>query len=233
MKLITTAAAALLVTAVSASAASFDFGEYARDNGEGSWDYITGGDITDGGITVEAGSFLHDGVSVIEDARDTSVAYLDGPNSSDLNAGLGVCTAGIGGGGTGECLIGGDDNTGATPAGGASAGLFEGLVLRFSSAVTLSDLVFRDADHVVINSGLIAVGDATAEQPGDLTVWDIGGDFFDYGSTQWVFAAIGGEGIEFYIDGVTATTVPLPAAGWLLIGGLGGLAAMKRRKKAA
>lgn len=38
--------------------------------------------------------------------------------------------------------------------------------------------------------------------------------------------------IGWGIDNIHATEVPLPAAGWLLIGAFGGLAAMKRRRKA-
>jgi hypothetical protein len=41
----------------------------------------------------------------------------------------------------------------------------------------------------------------------------------------------GGDG--FGIDTITVSSVPLPAAGWLMIAGLGGLAAMRRRKRAA
>ena len=40
------------------------------------------------------------------------------------------------------------------------------------------------------------------------------------------------RGPDSYISAIAASPVPLPAAGFLLLGGLGGLAAMKRRKKA-
>lgn len=42
-------------------------------------------------------------------------------------------------------------------------------------------------------------------------------------------SSVGQDAFEF----TNVSAVPLPAAGWLLVGGIGGLAAMKRRKKAA
>ena len=47
---------------------------------------------------------------------------------------------------------------------------------------------------------------------------------------KWIGESAGGGGKSGY-DGFGI--VPLPAAGWLLLGGLAGLAAMKRRRKAA
>jgi hypothetical protein len=38
---------------------------------------------------------------------------------------------------------------------------------------------------------------------------------------------------SFTLDGAAITPVPLPAAGWLMLAGVGGLAAMRRRRKAA
>ena len=38
------------------------------------------------------------------------------------------------------------------------------------------------------------------------------------------------SGPEIYLSSLTATEIPLPAAGWMLIAGIGGLAAMRRRK---
>ena len=40
-------------------------------------------------------------------------------------------------------------------------------------------------------------------------------------------------GLSNYGTISTPNVIPLPAAGWLLIAGLGGLAAVKRRKRAA
>jgi hypothetical protein len=41
------------------------------------------------------------------------------------------------------------------------------------------------------------------------------------------------EQAAFKITSLTVSEVPLPAAGWMLIAGVGGIAAMKRRRKAA
>ena len=41
------------------------------------------------------------------------------------------------------------------------------------------------------------------------------------------------NGARFGVATTTASPVPLPAAGWMLIAGLGGLGLMRRRKRAA
>jgi hypothetical protein len=54
---------------------------------------------------------------------------------------------------------------------------------------------------------------------------------------QLVFRAGGFDGIgethDYAIESVTVSPIPLPAAGWLLIGGIGTLIAVRRRQKAA
>jgi hypothetical protein len=59
----------------------------------------------------------------------------------------------------------------------------------------------------------------------DLTMALFGDDFTN-ASTQ---LSTGG----FDVDSISVTAVPLPAAGFLLVGALGGLAALRRRRKAA
>jgi hypothetical protein len=44
---------------------------------------------------------------------------------------------------------------------------------------------------------------------------------------------LGGVNYAFTVSNVAPSTVPLPAAGWLLVAGIGGIAAMRRRKSAA
>ena len=167
---------------------------------------------------------MHDGV-LAEEIEDA--AYLDGP-SGGRQGGLGVCTRGYDGD---ECDIASDDNTGMSGGPGSGSGLFECLYIEFDTQVLLTGLVFRDGDHNVLDSGQLLLGDDTADSPLDLFAWNIGDALSDYWSDVWMFASTA-NGVEFYIDELSATTVPLPAAGFLLLGGLGGLAAMKRRKKA-
>ena len=44
---------------------------------------------------------------------------------------------------------------------------------------------------------------------------------------------VNGTGDGFGVDGVRIALVPLPAGGLLLLGAIGGLAALRRRKKTA
>ncbi|GHF74897.1 VPLPA-CTERM sorting domain-containing protein [Seohaeicola zhoushanensis] len=63
-------------------------------------------------------------------------------------------------------------------------------------------------------------------------------DIFTDGTTSYVYAYFddSGAGLDRDYDDmvvkITVSSVPVPAAGFLLIAGLGGLAALKRRKKA-
>ncbi|SMX22594.1 VPLPA-CTERM sorting domain-containing protein [Boseongicola aestuarii] len=55
---------------------------------------------------------------------------------------------------------------------------------------------------------------------------------FDNTEGTFRFSSQSGRTLASFSSSSFTTPIPLPAAGWLLIGGLGGLAAMKRRKKA-
>ena len=68
-----------------------------------------------------------------------------------------------------------------------------------------------------VTSGSINFGEQFTLEAGGFATFDI------------AYGAPFGDGATIDFD-VFATPVPLPAAGWLLLGGLGGLYAMRRRK---
>ena len=134
--------------------------------------------------------------------------------------------------------------------------IYEFITLTFNELVQFTDFVFRDDDHNVIEEGAIAMSldDPTSDDMVFVVV-DIAEladviSFHDFFSQTWSFARVDDYfcgshdtqeyadiGVEFptncvnfYIDGATVSQVPIPAAGWLLIAGVGGLAAMRRRK---
>lgn len=91
----------------------------------------------------------------------------------------------------------------------------------------------RDAGHNLITSQADAI-----EINGDFYDTDASGQVILTGlgaATSFIFTSNGtGPGDEIYLSVLDASLskVPLPAAGFLLLGALGGLGAMARRRKA-
>ena len=102
------------------------------------------------------------------------------------------------------------------------------------NAITLLDLD-RDFTNMMFTFFFEGGGSTTTGLPADVTL--LGTKTGDNSLRRYVFGdmgAITGFDLTTTDSGAVAslelTPVPLPAAGWLLIGGLGGLVAMKRRK---
>ena len=221
---------AFAVSAGAASAATYNFKELA-DGPAGESAYDT---YSIGGIDFTATQNL-DG-----DEPETAVVYLDANN-----AGMGVC-------GYADSL-GPNPDSGANVClnadGGQNAGddsiqfeKDEVLTLTTTGTPVLLESIWVNYNHDA-NSGefdaweWIIAGESYSG--GDLVPDTLGDD----GGSDWridlgivlelndpitIFTT---GGPNSYISALSATPVPLPAAGWLLLGGLGGLAAMKRRRK--
>lgn len=210
MKSIIAAAAVTAAMATGASAASVDinFEELVADIGEQG---------------VEGETFDFGGLSVT--LTSSADAYLDDV-SGGLPAGLGVCSTGLDA--DDECNVPGDDNV----------TMNETVTLTFSQAVlSVSDFVFRAATHEDISDsndflmvswvdGLGPFGGAStfAGVENFISVAQVG----DITELTFSFADT-----EFYLSSFTAeiASVPLPASILLLGGALGGLGAMRRKRK--
>ena len=176
-------------------------------------------------------------------------AFLDAPDSGILNskyayldsqsggnpAGLGVCH-GING--SKQCVPSNDDNV--------TAG--EVLILEFSEQVTVSDIVFRDANHhlfslvdpssdfeLFIDHSYVGRKLLSDPQPGNDswvgTIFSFATDDFDAISDLFL-----GDEDQLYLtelaaQGTTlpASVVPIPASAWLFGSALGLLAWVRRR----
>jgi len=111
------------------------------------------------------------------------------------------------------------------------------VIFRFSEAIALNRIIFEDiegADDVtfVTSTGF---GGAIEFDIQDLAFDDTDGDegFVDFGGRKITAFGIGARGKydSFRISRVEVNSVPLPAAGWMLLAGVGGMAAMRRRAK--
>lgn len=214
--------------------ATWDQGVSAHETGaigatDGFWDGSIAGGAAGGGV-IEVKASPLGGTSTTPDPVGSQHAFLDADRGSGP-AGLGVCSTGISGDFLSRCSsnftrAGG---TGVNDAGDDNVADPEVLELMFNQEVKLALGAITDSNHdpaignveISVDGGEwmdVAVFDGLFTDPGTLR-----------GTTFW-FRPDDGQG---YLAGVVASTVPVPAGAWLLIGGLGMLGAARRRRKAA
>lgn len=128
-------------------------------------------------------------------------------------------------------------------------GTDEGLVLHFDHAVKLTKLGFS---HVDKNDDVMVAAMSDVDYaPSEMFTYDLHADGTNSkggynGNSKWEWISLPHMVSDMFLVGTTdwkddwglkyvyvekIDPVPLPAAGWMLIAGMGGLAAMKRRSK--
>lgn len=215
------AAAILLSASTAANAASIDFSNIATGG-------LLLGPFNVGGaaLTIDADTF-----NVVQPA---SLPIFDITLNNDVDAAVTVDNEGLGVDNGGGANPGSDDVDGRN--------FNDILLFSFDRAVDLFRIDFDNTDN---NDDFVffAISDAF-ELAGSISVefFDIGSDgsdegFFNFGPA--IAGTIFGIGAvqnndNFRVEGMTVevSAVPLPAAGLMLLAGVGGLAAMRRRKKA-
>ena len=201
-------------------ASTFNFAAYADGNLAGST-AVTG--LGEAGY--ETFSATNDSITVTATGSNSSgvkaYAYLD----SD-KAGLGVCSTGLNDTSLGknQCVVRSDDNVTAN----------ESVTLDFGGDVKIDYLELVDANHsdafggyfdLIIDGILFSPSILLETNP--VAVLGLIGRTFE-------FVNIGGRpGDEFYINNISVSTVPVPAAGILFASALFGAGALGRRKKKA
>jgi len=221
------------LASTSAHAATFNFGDYAdgdnsnaatfsnslSNSGLGEFGYDSYS-VTNAGITVTAsGSYVDDS----GDTQDAS-AYLD---SRFRNlAGLGVCKTLSG---TNQCNPSSDDNITHN----------ETLTLVFDTTVSLDGLRFVNGEHFTNFSGdfLLRINnDDSLLHTLSLAEFPLLGSTVDFIGNTFEFISLAGLSSgseeEFYLNTLTVSAVPVPAAAWLFGSALFGFAGLKRFKKA-
>lgn len=236
------AAAALTIMASQVDAATFHFDLDATDfwnanvpnasRYEGTFNQVYGIDTVDGNARATAagtvGKNTVDGITVTASATKPGAVAHPFMDSRGPLAGLGVCSSG---------LISSGPNTGksqCSSAIGTSPGddnlLFSELLeLQFGGmTVAIDGLQIRDANHNLINNTLDAIlinntSYATGANGQVILAGLTAASVFEFTSST--------SQKEIYLSVLEVSKVPLPAAGFLLIGAIGGLGAMSRRKK--
>lgn len=227
------AISAAAVFAVPASAATFDFAAMAdnffanntaiKGNGtakyEATFDQLevstTGSLLTDGGVSVTSATATHTG--------GPAHAFFDAGR-----AGLGVCHSGF----TGTVSsLGGNVSNCSTNFGSRTSddNITENEVLSvtFSKVVAITDILFRNAIHGLANGTLVIDGSEQQIAAGKLSETALAA--LGKAST-FTFGYGGTNPTQIYLTSAAVSPVPLPAGVVLLLTGLAGLGAMRRRR---
>lgn len=199
------ATAALVTIGASAHAATFDFGAmgdaYESDFAAfAAWD---AGNVD---------PFLEDGGVTLTNITATGPGGKVGYFDDGVKNGLGACTI----------VASGPDSCDGNPDDNWAAG--ETITLFFDSVVDLAGLVF--GNHTLFGDGSVTInGDIYSVTAGVIDTTGL------LAAAAFTFSdPVNAIGDGAYIRAVSVSAIPIPAAGFLLLGGLGGLVAMRRRK---
>ena len=243
----TTIAAGLLAVlgATSAHAATFNFAAIADDfwtdastnapkgttteRYEPTWAQIKYFDVNDNGNDY----FVDGGVELVN-----VMATYNPPNGQapadgffdSGNAGLGVCHSDAT---SYTSPHGGNISNCSTNFGNATSDdnvtFNEAMTLVFDKAVSVTNLLFRNADHYLANGTILINGTQYTVASGVIASLPTGS------MTSWSFAyddANNGSGAtQFYLSSMSVAPVPVPASILLLGGALAGFGAMRRRQQ--
>lgn len=103
------------------------------------------------------------------------------------------------------------------------------LLLTFNQIVGMASVTFSFAQfdddwtiYVDDGSGFVQIADDSTDNP-----------FYYNGNFRRIAFQADAPDDDFKVNAMTVTPVPLPAGAWLLLAGVGGLVAMRRKQKAA
>lgn len=231
IKTILLSAALVASGATASNAATFDFGAVAdtyfnstgagNSRSEGTFEQVDGA----AGLTVDGITLISATGSNSDDSLENVHAFFD--SSTGVGpAGLGVCSSGIRSDGISECSTNfgsdtSDDNINSS----------ETLTIEFDTSILFTAFEFRTANHSLANGSVAINGDDFDISGGLLTDANA---FTTIGNGSVFTFAYGSQNdTELYLTTASVSAVPLPAGLVLLLGGLGGLLGLRRRRAAA